>query len=360
MPPMEGGHGGHGGHGGYGGHGAHHGTGPPTSGGAGAAGTVGAAESDGLDKHLYLVIPYFNFCKFESRKRLLLDFIHRIRHIKQLRIVLVECRLEDTDYQLPYFHDIFMHVRCTTKYQLWLKENLINIGIYHMPKTWRYVAWVDADLTFVNDRWVEDTISELNKYDVVQMFQKALFMGPNSEVQKEDRGFAYMFKESGRPYTKTYKYGFWHPGFAWACTRGAYRQMKRLIDWGILGSGDHHMALALIGKVEQSHPGGIHANYARRLAEFQKRCHGLRLGYVRGVILHHYHGRIEDRKYRERWDILTKNAYDPDSDITINNIGLVQFTLKGRDRLHASMMEYFVGRREDADADADVGTGASK
>jgi len=308
---------------------------------------VGGAITD-LDDHLYVVIPYFNFCKYESRTRLLTEFIQRIQHLSCIRIVLVECRLEGSDYQLPLLTNVYMHVRCTTKHQLWLKENLINIGIYHMPKTWRYVAWLDADLTFVNDRWAEDTIAALNEHDVVQLFQKIAYLGPKCEIQKEDRGFAYMFKESGKAYTKTYKYGFWHPGFAWACTRGAYRKMKRLIDWGILGSGDHHMALALIGRVDQSHPGGIHANYARRLQEFQERCRGLRLGYVPGMILHHYHGSLENRKYRERWDILTKSNYDPDADITVNNVGLVQFTMKGRDRLQQQISDYFVGRQEDS------------
>jgi hypothetical protein len=39
---------------------------------------------------------------------------------------------------------------------------------------------------------------------------------------------------------------FWHPGFAWACTRKAYDKMEGLYDLSILGSGDHNMALSLI------------------------------------------------------------------------------------------------------------------
>jgi hypothetical protein len=299
------------------------------------------------DSFLYVIIPYFNYCKYASRKQLLIEFVNRIKSEKGIRIVLVECRLEERDYDLPMFSDIYMHVRCTSKHQLWIKENLINIGIHHLPNTWKYVSWIDADLTFVNDNWVQDTINELNKYDVVQMFQRALFMGPDYEVLKEDRGFGYMFKESGNEYTKTYKYGFWHPGFAWACTRGAYRKMKRLIDFGILGSGDHHMALALIGKVESSHPGGIHANYIQKLKEFQDRCSGLRLGYVKGVILHHYHGSIADRRYQERWNVLVKNEYDPETDITVNTVGLVQFTRKGGEKLEKHIAAYFLGRNED-------------
>jgi len=70
--------------------------------------------------------------------------------------------------------------------------------------------------------------------------------------------------------------------------------MGGLIDWGILGSGDHHMALALIGKVESSHPGNIHHQYATLLHAFQDRVRNLSLGYVPGVIQHHWHGSIAE------------------------------------------------------------------
>jgi hypothetical protein len=123
--------------------------------------------------------------------------------------------------------------------------------------------------------------------------------------------------------------------------------MNGLIDWAIMGSGDRHMALAWIGRVKDSAPGTIHANYMTLLEDYQRACKGLKVSYVPGTILHHWHGRFEDRRYKERWEILTKNSFDPCLDISISNSGVTCLTRRGL-RLTKELHEYFTGRREDS------------
>jgi hypothetical protein len=298
---------------------------------------------------LYVILPYFNYCFYERRKELFIEFVKRIQHQENVRYVVVEAYETDENPQLSRedLPGVFLHLQVETKNRIWLKENLINIGVAHLPRSWTAMAWVDADLTFLNPQWVAETLRTLQTTaDVVQLFETCINLGPNGEAMKTDKGFGYMRCTSGKPYTKTHKYGFWHPGFAWACNRVAYEQMGGLIDWGILGSGDHHMALALIGLADISHPGNIHPNYAKRLKAFEKRVAGLRLGYVSGVIHHHWHGRLADRRYRERWDILTQNKYDPETDIYKTSGAVIQLTLTGL-RLQPEIHEYFIGRQED-------------
>lgn len=222
----------------------------------------------------------------------------------------------------------------------------MNIGIGNLPQNWKYVAWIDADIQFLNENWVRETIRELQVADVVQMFQTCVNLGPTGEALKIDKGFGYMHKDSGTPYTKSDRYGFWHPGYAWACTKGAWIQMDGLLDWGILGSGDRHMALALVGRAADSAPGNIHENYKKLLEKFTRDCKGLKLSYVKGTILHFWHGRFEDRKYRERWQILTQMAFDPLRDIGMTETGLIQLTQPGQ-RLQKAIDDYFLGRKED-------------
>lgn len=300
------------------------------------------------EKTLYIILPYFNYCHFHRRKELFLAFLRRICGIEHIYIVVAEAieKGETSQFTKEDLVGVSTHLCIDTQHRIWMKENLINIAVQHLPSGWKYMAWIDADIAFVNSSWVKDTLQALEQYDVVQMFHTCVNMGPNEEALKIDKGFGYMYLRSGKPYTKTYKYGFWHPGFAWACSRPAYQAMYGLIDWGILGSGDHHMALALIGLVDSSHPGNIHGGYVKLLREYQQRVRGLRLGYVDGTIMHYWHGRIEDRKYRERWDILTKNKYDPTVDIHKTVNGVVQLTKEG-ERLLGEISEYFIGRRED-------------
>lgn len=298
--------------------------------------------------YLYIILPYFNYCKYKSRTKLFLDFIKRIENKKNIRIVIVEGTPKGVPFDLPTFNDtIFLHIKVELTDRVWVKENLINLAIKNLPKEWYYVAWIDADLTFLNEQWVEETIKQLKLNDVVQLFETAANLGPLGETVKIDKGFVHQHLKSGKEYTKTYKYGFWHPGYAWACNRLAYEKMGKLVDFGILGSGDHHMALAWIGKVECSHPGNIHLDYMMALKEFQDRCKGIKLGYVIGTILHHYHGSIADRRYQERWQILTKNEYSPYKDIAYKGNGLLYLTEIGK-RFQEPIDEYFKGRKEDS------------
>lgn len=292
---------------------------------------------------LYVVLPYFNFCGFRRRRQLFIEFINRISKTKGIRIVISEALGPESLPDLPVWH----HVKLQTPHPIWIKENLVNLGVSEFPPDWKFMAWVDADITFLNVNWVADTVAELQSYDIVQLFQTAVNLGPTGESLKIDKGFGYMYRDSGTPYTKTDRYGFWHPGYGWACTRKAFEQMNGLIDWAILGSGDRHMALAWIGRVKDSAPGNISTNYMNLLNDYQKACKGLEVSYVPGTILHHWHGRFEDRRYKERWTILTKNSFDPCLDISVSNSGVTCLTRRGL-RLAMELQEYFTCRREDS------------
>ena len=292
---------------------------------------------------LYVVIPYFNFCGFRRRRQLFIEFVNRIAKTRGIRIVVSEALGPEPLPELP----VWYHLKMQPTHPVWIKENLVNLAASHLPEDWKYMAWVDADLTFLNRNWVKDTVTELQSYDIVQLFQTAVNLGSTGESLKIDKGFGYMHRDSKTPYTKTDRYGFWHPGYGWACTRKAFEQMNGLIDWAILGSGDRHMALAWIGRVKDSAPGNISPNYMNLLTDYQKACKNLEVSYVPGTILHHWHGRFEDRRYKERWEILTKNNFDPCLDISVSNSGVTCLTRRGL-RLVKELQEYFTGRREDS------------
>lgn len=288
---------------------------------------------------LYVVLPYFNYCGFKRRQELFVKFVHEIQNIKGIRVVVSELI---GPAPLPKLH-VWKHLKNRSDSPVWMKEKLINVGIKNLPGDWKYVSWIDADITFLNTNWVQDTIDALQAKDVVQMFRTAVNLGPNNEAIKIDKGFGYMHADSGTPYVKTDKYGYWHPGYAWACTRSAFRKMgNSLLDWAILGSGDRHMAMAWIGRVLDSCPGTIHLNYKIMLMEYQYNCQKFKLSYIPGTILHHWHGRFEDRKYKERWDVLVRHGFDPITDVTMS----LRLTPTGK-RMEKDLRAYFEGRRED-------------
>lgn len=305
------------------------------------------AKRDGRHSPLYVILPYFNYCRFQRRRELFLEFVERYRLEPGVRLVVVEAVERGQPPQLPCLSErAFLHIDVAISDRVWIKENLINVAVRQLPRDWRFVAWVDADITFLDASWAHETVRRLRQADVVQMFQTAINLGPRGEALRIDRGFVHMHRDSGRPYHREAKYGAWHPGYAWACTRAAYERMGGLLDLGILGSGDRHMALAWIGRGRDSFPGGIHEGYKRGVAAFEARASGMTLDYLPGTIVHHFHGSLADRRYASRWDILVRHAFDPETDAAYDACGVLQLAGQGR-RLQPDLDAYFLGRNED-------------
>jgi hypothetical protein len=292
---------------------------------------------------LYVILPYFNFCGFRRRRELFVEFVERYVRTPGLNIVVVEALGPTPLPRLP----VFKHLKLQVDSRVWIKENLVNFGVKFLPHDWKCMAWIDADIEFLNRNWVHDTIDELQNADVVQLWQTAVNLGSKGEAIKTDKGFVYMFLESGTKWSPSDKYGYWHPGYAWACTRKAFTEMGGLIDWAILGSGDRHMAMSLAGLGQQSAPGNIHENYKIMLKLYESRVRKFKASWVDGTIIHYWHGSFADRRYKERWDILTKNLYNPFEDIGYTDKGLIELTESGK-RFGKFLDDYFTGRKEDS------------
>jgi hypothetical protein len=161
-----------------------------------------------------------------------------------------------------------------------------------------------------------------------------------------------IFSSFGFQYSKGKKYGgigpnFWHPGFAWAMTRKAYERTGGLYELSILGSGDHNMAQSLIKNGRNSVNNLVTEEYKNSVINWQEKAINLRLGYVPGVIRHHFHGSKKNRKYSERWQIIIKHLYNPKLYVEKNKDGLLIPSKECPQGLLDDIMEYFKERNED-------------
>lgn len=343
---------------------------------------------DYIHQPLYVVTPIFNPIRFKSRWK---HYQRFAAHVKASGGVLVTVEAsfgerhhaldvgmtqygteiypiaptKDTEFHKARSTNPHIYHKVQTSSELWVKENLINIGIGRLPHDWKYVAWIDADVMFARPNWVGETIHQLQHYKVVQMFSQAQDLNSDYNYIQPHRSFADCYLKGVPKSTRHgagYYYGgkprkgpvLWHPGFAWAARRDAIDELGGLIDFAILGSADNHMAHALIGCVEESVHAKIHPRYLERLKEWQWRAekHIRRnVGCVDGLLLHNWHGPKVDRKYKDRWRILVDGKFNPDMDIKYDWQGLLQLQDRGIPRsikLRDDIMTYFRGRNEDA------------
>lgn len=281
-----------------------------------------------------------------------------------VKLITVEQAFGARDFVLTE-RDNPYHLQIRSIDELWHKENMINLGLEYLlqldPEA-KYMAWVDADVfpMMTPKDWFKETWHALQHYQVVQMFEYAQDLNPIYNMSGEAKiGFMAAYVKSG--YKKPNRDGCWeldyylkfgHPGYAWAANISALNDLGGLIDQAMLGAGDRHMALALIGEVEQSFPHEINRSYKRVLTTWQRRANRYirsDVGYLPGTIYHYWHGSKKLRGYASRWKILVDNQYNPTTDLKRDSQGLYQletFT-KRQMMLRDQVRSYFRSRNED-------------
>lgn len=307
---------------------------------------------------LHVVTMVSNPVRYAARYRLFHQFVEDMKDAK-VKLTVVEVAFGDRQFEVPP-SDSYQLIQLKTFDELWVKENAINIGISRLPADWQYVAWIDSDIAFTRPDWAKETVHQLQHHMVVQLFSKAVDLTPDFEILHNHNGFVYSYhKNNFHPPAGPGDYGqyqeeraFWHPGYAWGARREAIDSLGGLIDFAILGSADHHMAMALIGEVGRSVPNNVSPRYLKKLKLWEEKA--LRylmgdVGYVPGTIYHFWHGKKASRKYVERWEIIRKNKFDPDLDLIKDWQGLwqLQVTTKRQERLRDEIRVYFRQRNED-------------
>ena len=305
------------------------------------------ADNDIRTAILYVIAVVSNPAQFNRRYQLFNEFCERMNKESQIKLITLELQQNNRPFMTN------SQIKLRTNDEIWYKENLINIAVSRLPDDWKYLAWIDADIEFVNKNWVQDTINALQTYKVLQNWSHAIDMGVKQETLQVHNSFMYLYCNGEDHQTiatkKNYSF-FFHPGFSWSITRQAYDEIGGLMDFCVLGSADHSMALAFIGLVEKSLHAGLHENYKILARIFQDRCDKFikkNVGYVHGTILHHFHGNKVDRKYTDRWNILIKNKFDPLRDIIKDSKGL--YHLEGdKIKFRDEIIRYFRERNEDS------------
>ena len=315
-------------------------------------------RKDIVTEPLYVVTCITNPMRFWSRYELYHEFEKRITDSGAI-LYTIEAAYGERQHAVTCT-DNPRHIQLRMKDELWHKENLLNLAIQRLPADWKYVAWIDADIQFARPDWATETLQQLQRYDVLQLFREAIDLGPEYQTLKRHFGYVWSY-QNGVPrkedkqgqycYTAKGRGGnYFHPGFAWAARRSALDALGGLLDVSVLGSADNQMANAFYGMVDKVTHRNVSKGYMEQLLLWQDRATRYireNIGYLDGTIVHFWHGKKRDRRYIDRWKILVDEQYDPEFDLKRDTQGLWQLTDRSvglRDKIRG----YFKGRNEDS------------
>lgn len=303
-------------------------------------------QSDGLE-NLYIITPIFNVD--EKRKELYFKFKNYIKKFN-VNFLTIECLIgHESEFQVTSSKDI-NNIQVRADHLLWMKENLINIAVNKLPKSWKYFIWLDSDIEFLEDDWPYKILEAFEKYDIIQPFKHLSFLGPdNEQVLSNNLSFMYCYLNRLPIMLKYFSLYIPHTGIGFGLSKFAFNTIEKINDISIIGSGDNYLAYSFINRVEEHLNKKFHREYKSSIIGFQKKLYNLskygRLGYADLSIKHFFHGYKETRKYNDRHNILVKHNYDPNTDIYYNDEGVIQLKTSKID-LILDIQNYFESRRE--------------
>jgi hypothetical protein len=244
-------------------------------------------------------------------------FNHFYDSIKHLNHTIVECVIGDTKPQLPENENI---KRVYTENLLWHKESLLNNIISELPKKYKYIFWVDADVIFTNLNWLVEGVEQLKKVKIIQPFGTCIHLEKDELKSPFDLS---LVKWSKKPnvlnnkvwysFCKNYctSVNMWsdndynthgHVGFAWGAQRGVLDTVP-LYERALIGGADHIIAHASAGQIGHN---CITKSFSENIEEvndwstkFYNEVKGS-IGYVDGDLYHIWHGDISKRQYLKR------------------------------------------------------------
>jgi hypothetical protein len=216
--------------------------------------------------------------------------------------------------------------------------------------------------------WFEETWHQLQHYEFVEIWETLIDLDLDTNANGAPMpSFMANYIKHGTPngdafsvIKRCYASGsksMGRPGLAWAANIDAFHECGGIIDYCILGAGDWYMAHALIGSFHSvirvreatKAPGELE----RKLLHWQERAERWLkrdVGFVPGLVYHDFHGPKTARGYATRGQILTRNQFNPDTDIKYDGQGLLRLeTYEPRQvRLRDEIGAYFRSRNEDA------------
>lgn len=224
-----------------------------------------------------------------------------------------------------------------------MRENLVNVGIKHLPDDWQYMAWIDQHIYWEDQYWFEKSIWLMSHHNINQLLN-------GSEFLNVTNGTMYHLESVGKKFEQ-YGYEAWRHdpkqwGLAWAMRKEVYEKVGNLLDICIGTKCDLYQVFAYLGGRYTEQTGN--ADYANAIGKWQdhaKEVYNKDIGYLKSKVYHFVHciGTCQTSNYDMQIWLLKKHNYNPLTDLKRDEEGrlsLVNNEALARDLWRAYGGEY--------------------
>ncbi len=209
--------------------------------------------------------------------------------------------------------------------------------LFHKERLWNLAAeltdakkliFIDADIVFHENNWLEQCVSSLDEFDVIQPFHIAKWLDRDGSLLGMKMCTAAAIEQQKKPSFDTY-----HCGFGIGMTRTAFDELGGIFDRAISGNGDALFWMA--ARDDENHKEVL--DYYRQRQDpvvdapsYKAYCErfankDFAIGCPKNVIATHlWHGDHKDRQYVSRARLFPKSP-DNEFDIVESDNDLLEF-----------------------------------
>lgn len=226
---------------------------------------------------------------------------------------------------------------------LWQKERLLNICLQNIPKEYTNIAWVDCDIIFENENWVNEVNEKLNYYKVLHLFENAKRLDENNNVDIIFNSIICNIKDNNE-IPINLNNGV--TGFGWAIRREEIEKIG-FLDTQIIGGADALMFFSFVNKNNTIFHQKMNKEWYDVYLEWSEKATkniDFSINNISGDIIHLYHGNLKNRNYNNRYRILSDYNFNPKEDMIIDKNGLWKFK---DESFSYKIFNYFQERKED-------------
>lgn len=277
-------------------------------------------------------------------KRILMNYLYTVNllNLQEIPNFTMELAFEDKDFELPKASNIFQ-VRSNS--YMFHKERMCCILETKLPKKFKKIVFMDADLIFSDNSWYDKTSKLLDSHDAVQCFDNCHWMDLSYKKVIVTRPT--VLKMKGNVFDHMY-----HPGFVWAFRRDWFRKVG-FFDLCVSGSGDSLSVAAWMNKSFNQYFKCLPNSMKPAFESFCK-LPKPRMAYLEGIDVYHlYHGSRKNRKYVDRHAALN---IDRDIRLLLNTNRDGMYEWGSLIHWNSNFKTYFESREDDGYDDEELTT----
>lgn len=240
-----------------------------------------------------VITTYFNPCKYKSKIKNYTAFKECMKK-SGAELITMELARDDSDFEIEG------SVRFKGNSFMWQKENLIIKGMDLIDDD--VFAWIDCDVIFEEKDWVKKTLNELERSDVVQLFDTVTLMDRRGAATKTFKSAIHEFMKNPN-FSKGHP-NQGHPGFAFA---GKKKKVEFYMN-NFVFSKDVIFCSSLTHDYWTIESWDI-GNTLKKNIVMWCESKNIEFSFVDTRISHLWHGSWENRQYQKRMEIIRTHGH---------------------------------------------------